>query len=191
MKIAVMITGASGLPLAFRLIEVLLEKGFVPEIVLSSGAVNVAKTEPCKLNGKVPCNIVEELKALGLRPHISMMSKLASSSQAPDVGVVIPCSMKTLALIANGIGSTLPSRVALNILRSGKKLVLVPRETPIGPIELENMLKLAKLGVSIVIPTFAFYSRPKTLSDVIDFIVGKVLDQLGIDHKLYRRYGEV
>ncbi len=188
MRIAVGITGASGLPLAFRLIEVLRDKVQL-EVAISKGALEVAKKEPCKL-GLGPCNLIEELKEIGIEPQISMSSKLASSSNVPDAVVVIPCSMKTLALIANGIAEGLVPRLALNALRSGRKLVVVPRETPIGSIEIENMLKVSRAGAKVVLPSIAFYTFPKTLEDVVDFIVGKVLDVLEMEHNLYPRYGQ-
>ncbi len=188
MRVAVAITGASGLPLAFKLIEVLKERVDL-EVAVSGGAVEVAKREPCRLGGG-PCNLIEELRRMGIEPQLSITSKLASSSNVPDAVVVIPCSMKTLALIANGIAEGLVPRLALNALRTGRELVLVPRETPVGSVELENMLKASRAGAKVVLPSIAFYTYPKTLEDVVNFIVGKVLDVLRIEHNLYPRYGQ-
>ncbi|UXD21495.1 aromatic acid decarboxylase [Ignicoccus pacificus DSM 13166] len=188
MRVAVAITGASGIPLALRTIDVLLNMKINVEVALSKDAIEVSKIEPCFVDPPISCNIVDEIRKRGLSPQISMTSHLASSSRVPDAVVVVPCSMKTLGMIAHGIGSTLPSRLALNAIRMGKKTVLVPRESPVGPLELENMLKLSKIGVHIVLPTLAFYIKPKSISDIIDFIVGKILDVLGIDHNLYQRY---
>ena len=188
MRVAVGITGASGLPLAFKLIEVLKDRVEL-EVAVSRGAVEVAKREPCKLNSG-PCDLIAELREMGVEPQISMSSKLASSSNVPDATVIIPCSMKTLALIANGIAEGLVARLALNTLRSGRDLVLVPRETPVGSLELENMLKASRAGAKVVLPVLAFYTFPKTLEDVVNFIVGKILDVLKIEHDLYPRYGQ-
>jgi len=186
-KIGVGITGASGIPLALRFIDRSLELGLQVEVALSTSAISVAKVEPCDLDLE-SCNLIEEIKKRGLLPHISMTSRLASSSNTPDSVVIIPASMKTISYIAHGIGETLPSRLALNALRLGRPLVVVPRETPLGQAELENLLKLSKMGGKIVTPSIAFYIKPSSVMDLVDFIVGKVFDVLNIKHNSYRRY---
>jgi len=103
--------------------------------------------------------------------------------------VIIPCSMKTLAAVAHGYADNLISRAAENVLRLGKKLVLVPRETPLSLPAIENMRAAKLAGAVILPPVVAYYHRPCTVDDITDFIVGKVLDVLGIEHKLYRRWG--
>jgi len=185
LRLALVITGASGLPLAFKLIEVL--RGVELEAVVTEGAEEVAKREPCTLEDD-GCDLLEELAKRGVRVHKTMSSPLASSSRAPDAVVCIPCSMKTVASAAYGIANTLAVRVILNAIRMRRKVVLVPRETPVGPIELEAMKRLAEAGAAVVLPVLAFYNRPKSLEDAVNFVVGKVLDVLGIENDLYRRY---
>ncbi|MCU0861639.1 MAG: UbiX family flavin prenyltransferase [Methanomassiliicoccales archaeon] len=113
----------------------------------------------------------------------------SSGSFLYDAMVVIPCSESTLGKIANGIADTLITRAAAVCLKEGRRLVLVPRETPVSAVMLENELKLARLGVTIVPANPGFYSRPESVEDLVDFVVGKVLDQLGQGHDLFRRWG--
>lgn len=188
-SVSVAITGSSGVRVALRLLEVIKSLGIeVRGVIVSDGAFNVAFYE-------------EGLSREEFESILSRYSKvytdnqfeapLASSSNQPDAMVIVPASMKTLGLIANGIPATLTSRAALAILRLGRKLVVAPRETPLGVAELYNMLKLARMGVLIVPMTIAFYNKPKTLDDMINFVVGKILDVLGVETKVYRRWGEV
>ena len=186
-RVGVGITGASGIPLALHFIDKSLELGLEIEVALSPSAITVAKVEPCTLDLK-PCDLIKVLRKKGVKVDISMTSKLASSSNVPDAVVIIPASMKTISYIAHGIAETLPSRLALNALRMGRPLVLVPRETPLGSIELENLLKVSKIGAKIVMPIIAFYTKPKSIIDLMNFVVGKVFDILNVGHDLYTRY---
>ena len=120
----------------------------------------------------------------------AIFAPISSGSFKIDACVIVPCSMKTLGSIANGCSDTLVARCADVSIKQKRKLVVVPRETPLSAIHLENMLNLSRLNVSIVVPSVGFYSKPKTIDDCADFVVGKILDELDIEHSLYTRWGE-
>jgi len=184
-RIIIGISGASGSIYGLRTVEVLNDLGYEVHVIVSKSALKVAQKE---LN----INLIDELKRY--TPYIYNQTQIEAAPSSSSFSVtakgmiIIPCSIKTLAEIANGIGSNLISRTALNFIRTKKRLVLVIRETPLGAIELENALKLAKIGVIIMPASPAFYVIPKTIDDMIDFIVGKALDLLGIKHNIYKRW---
>lgn len=184
-RIIIGISGASGSIYGLRTVEVLNDLGYEVHVIVSKSALKVAQKE---LN----INLIDELKRY--TPYIYNQTQIEAAPSSSSFSVtakgmiIIPCSIKTLAEIANGIGSNLISRTALNFIRTKKRLVLVIRETPLGAIELENALKLAKIGVIIMPASPAFYVMPKTIDDMIDFIVGKALDLLGIKHNIYKRW---
>lgn len=180
MKIIVAITGASGIILGQRLLEEL--RGHETHIIISEGAEKVAEYEQGASIAKI-----KKLASRVYDEH-NLSAPIASSSFGIDAMVVIPCSMKTLSGIANGYTDNLITRAAENVLKMGWRLVVVPRDTPLTLAAIENMRKI-KLGGGIVLPAnIAYYFKPKTVDDVTDFIVGKVLDVLGIEHDLYRRW---
>jgi 4-hydroxy-3-polyprenylbenzoate decarboxylase len=115
---------------------------------------------------------------------------VASGSNPADAMVVCPCSMGTLAAIAQGMSDNLIERAADVSIKEGRKLILVPRETPFSVIHLENMLKLARLGVVILPPSPGFYTHPSTIEDMVDFVVARILDQLRVPNSLMPRWGE-
>ncbi len=115
---------------------------------------------------------------------------VASGSNPADAMVVCPCTMGTLAAIAQGLSDNLIERAADVMLKEGRKLVLVPRETPFSAIHLENMLKLARLGAVILPANPGFYHQPETVGDLVDYVVARVLDQVGVPHRLMARWGE-
>ncbi len=186
-RVSVAVTGSSGVRAALRFLETArkLELEIVG-VIVSRGAYKVAFYEEGLSEEDLKAKISSYAPVFG---DEDFSSPLASSSSQPDSMVIIPASMKTIGLIANGIPSTLTSRAALAILRLGRRLVVAPREAPLGVAELRNMLRLARMGAIIVPMTLAFYNKPKTLDDAVDFAVGKIFDALGIDARLYRRWG--
>lgn len=182
MRIIVGITGASGAVYAVRLIEVLKEAGCEIHGVVSEPGWQVLQYE---------CGITKPdmtAKVDFLYDVHNIGACIASGSFRTDAMVVVPCSMRTLGTIANGIADNLLGRAADVMLKEGRKLILVPRETPFNAIHLGNMLKLAQLGVRIVPACPGFYHRPKTLEEVIDMMVGKICDTIGVDHELFTRW---
>jgi 4-hydroxy-3-polyprenylbenzoate decarboxylase len=196
--IAVAFTGASGLPYGMRLVECLLHAGIKVQLLYSQAAQVVAKQE---MDFTLPGRPAEAAAELGARLKAAdgqltvyglqeWFAPLASGSNPPDAYVICPCTMGTLAKIAAGMADDLISRAADVVLKEGRKLILVPRETPFSVIHLENMLRLAKAGAVILPPNPGFYHHPTNLDGVIDFVVARILDQLGVEHTLMARWGE-
>ncbi|ABM79921.1 UbiX family flavin prenyltransferase [Hyperthermus butylicus] len=181
-RVLVAITGASGVIYGARLVAHLAKRGLLEAVIYTPSALIVAREEGIDLE--------KFIKGLGVPAYLStrLDAPYASSSRAPWAMVVAPCSMKTLAALAHGYSDNLVTRAALAVLRLGRKLVLVVRETPLGKAELRNMLLAAENGAIILPAAPAFYTRPRTLSDIVDFVVGKILDVLGIEHSLYQRW---
>ncbi|RLG86408.1 MAG: aromatic acid decarboxylase [Thermoprotei archaeon] len=187
MRIFVGITGASGIVYALRLLKVLHKTSNNIEIytVISKPALIVSEAE-CLPSNKLLDFIKSYSHAVYSGEDLN--APLASSSFIIDMGVVIPCSMKTVSAIAYGISNSLITRASLNLLRLKKPLVLVIRETPIGLIELRSLLRAAEAGAIILPAAPAFYHNPQTIDNLIDFVIGKVLDVLNIKHNLYKRW---
>ncbi|KIE41141.1 UbiX family flavin prenyltransferase [Geobacter anodireducens] len=192
------ITGASGAVYGLCLGRELLAAGCRLTLLISRPGFTVIREE-CGLDwGDWPHETLAALEEyfrpapgmLAYHAEDDLMAPVASGSRAPDAMVVCPCSMGSLARIAAGLSSTLPERCADVTLKEGRPLVLVPRETPLSAIHLENMLKLARLGVRIVPAMPGFYHGPRTLDDLVGFVVGKVLDALQIPHELFTRWGD-
>jgi 4-hydroxy-3-polyprenylbenzoate decarboxylase len=182
MKIVVAITGASGVIYGKRLLEVLSEKNIETHLIISEGAKEIIVSEL-----SLKKDDIERLATHAYQIN-DLSSPLSSGSFITDGMVIVPCSSKTLAGIANGYSDNLILRAAEVTIKQGRKLILVPRETPVSAIQLENMLKLARLGVVILPAMPAFYHDPKSIDDLIDFIVGKILDSLNIEHNLFKRW---
>ena len=181
-KIIVGITGASGAIYSVRLLEVLKSAGCEIHAVVSEPGWQVLEYE---------CNIKREdiaKKVDFLHDVHNIGASIASGSFKTDAMVVVPCSMRTLGGIANGIADNLLGRAADVMLKEGRKLILVPRETPFSAIHLENMLTLSRLGVRIVPACPGFYHRPQDLQSVIDMMVGKICDTIGVEHTLFPRW---
>jgi 4-hydroxy-3-polyprenylbenzoate decarboxylase len=195
-RFVVAMTGASGARIGLRVLEELLKQNEV-HLVISNAAFTILEQETfLKVAGKKHGLIEETLRELYgsrelfLYPDDFLEAPIASGSFKTDAMLVAPCSMKTLSAIANGYASGLVERAADVTIKEGRKLVLAPREVPFSAIHLENMLKLARLGVVIAPPVAAFYYGPQNLDELIDFFAGKLLDSVGVEHGLFRRWKE-
>jgi flavin prenyltransferase len=191
-------TGASGMPYGVRLLECLLKSGVRVHLLYSQVAQIVARQEMDLNLPSRPKDAADFFSArFGTQPDLlqafgreEWFAPVASGSNADKAMVVCPCTMGTLAAIAAGLASTLIERAADVILKESRKLILVPRETPLSAIHLENMLKLARAGAVILPANPGFYHHPKTPDDLVDFVVARILDQLGVAHCLMPRWGE-
>jgi len=183
MKLVVGITGSTGVIYGIKLLEVLKEKNIQTHLILTKWAQKCIAME-------TDYNL-DQVKSLAtiISDETNMAASVSSGTHKIDGMIVIPCSMKTLSSIANGYDETLVARSAGVTLKESRKLVLVTRETPLTAINLENMLKLARLGVIILPPVPGFYTKPKTIDDLVSHTVGKCLDQFDIEHNLYKRWG--
>lgn len=197
--ITLALTGASGMPYAMRLLESLLGAGHTVYLVYSQAAQFVAAQEMgLNLPGKTSEAQRMLVERFRCRPEQLLVfaredwnAPIASGTGAADAMVVCPCTMGALAAIANGLSDNLIERAADVMLKEGRKLILVPRETPFSAIHLENMLKLSRLGAVMLAPNPGFYHLPKSVDDIVDFIVAKLLDQLGVEHQLVEKWGSV
>ncbi|MBN2518177.1 MAG: UbiX family flavin prenyltransferase [Candidatus Altiarchaeota archaeon] len=181
MKIIVGVTGASGVILAKRLLEVLKQRRIETHLVITEEAELIIKHE---LGKDDPSRL-----ATYTHPPQDFYATISSGSFKVDGMVVVPCSMKTVGAIANGISHNLLVRAADVCLKQDRKLVLVPRETPLSLVHLRNLVAVKEAGAIILPPIMAFYPKPKDINDMVDFVVGKILDSLGIDNDMYRRWG--
>jgi 4-hydroxy-3-polyprenylbenzoate decarboxylase len=197
-QVALAITGASGAPYSKRLLEVLLSQGITVHLMISAAGRIVLADE---LDWKLPSRASDVHKQLvaefNCEPDLLQVygeqqwsSPLASGSHRVATMIVCPCTMGSLSSIAVGSSDNLINRAADVMLKENRKLILVPREAPFSAIHLENMLKLARLGVCILPPNPGFYFKPSQLSDIVDFVVARILDQANIEHKLMPRWGE-
>ena len=183
MKLVVGITGSTGVIYGIRLLETLKRLNIETHLVMSEWA------EKCiTMETDHDLNYVKSL-ATQNSDELNMAANVSSGTHKTDGMIVIPCSMKSLSSIANGYDETLVARAAGVTLKESRKLILVARETPLTAINLENMLKLARLGVVIMPPVTEFYTNPTSINAMIDHIVGKCLDQFDIEHDLFTRWG--
>jgi 4-hydroxy-3-polyprenylbenzoate decarboxylase len=193
------VTGASGSPYAVRLLEVLVRAGRTVHLVVSPAAVEVFDREvgrPLLLDRFDPAAFLgpaaDGLDLSLVRYHHvrDFGAGIASGSFRTAGMAVCPCSMGTVAAVAHGLSENLIHRAADVHLKERRKLVLVPRETPLGLVQLRNLVAVAEAG-AVVLPAMpAFYTRPRSLADIVDFVVGRVCDQLGVGHELFPRWGE-
>jgi len=191
-------TGASGMPYGLRLLECLLAADARVYLLYSPAAQVVARQE---LDLTLPTQphaaaafFAERYRArpgqLSVFGREDWLAPIASGSNPSDAMAICPCSMGTAGAIAGGLADNLIERAADVMLKERRTLVLVPRETPLSTIHLENLLKLARAGAVILPPSPGFYAHPATVDDLVDFVVARVLDQLGVVHSLLPRWGE-
>ncbi len=183
MEIVVAISGASGVQYGVRLLQVLKEKDCTVHLVITDSARKILCVET-----DLRSEDVEMMADYAYAPY-DFTAPIASGSHLFDAMVIIPCSMGTLSGVATGSSNTLITRAADVCLKERRKLIIVPRETPLSIIQLKNMVYAADAGAVILPASPAFYSRPENLEDLVDVLVGRVLDILGIKHDLYRRWG--
>lgn len=185
MRLIIAVTGASGVVYGKRLLQVLKTKKIETHLIISKAAEKVIQHELG----------VGKKDFEKLADHVyeadDMTSPLMSGSFKTDGMVIVPCSMKTLSGIVNGFADNLILRAADVALKEKHRLIVVPRETPLNAVHLRNMLAAAELGIFVVPAMPAFYHKPKDIDDLVDFIVGRILDCLGITHELFRRYSGI
>jgi 4-hydroxy-3-polyprenylbenzoate decarboxylase len=181
-EIVVGISGASGAAYAVRLLQVLREKSNIIHLVITDSAAKIIELETDFQ--------LKDVQSLADHVYAScdFTAPFASGSHLYDGMVIIPCSMGTLSAIACGSSDTLITRAADVCLKEKRRLIIVPRETPLGLVQLRNMVAAAQAGAVILPACPAFYSRPRNLDDLVDVLVGRVLDLLGVENDLYRRW---
>ena len=195
MRVFLGVTGASGAPYAARLLQSLAASGCEIGLAASLAGVEVIATELYgdaslprdEVLDRFVGDAAGQVTVYGINDY---KSPYASGSARIDAYVVCPCSMSTVGTLAAGAMANLIHRAASVALKERRKLVLVPRETPLSTIHLENMLRLAQAGAVILPPAPGFYNDPQSIADIVDFVVARVLDQLGVPHALQPRWGE-
>jgi 4-hydroxy-3-polyprenylbenzoate decarboxylase len=191
------VTGASGAVYGMRLLEVLLARGFGVDLILSEAGRLVLREE---MGISLPegadaarAALIDKFNLSGptlcIYDNNYFEASAASGSYRCEGMVIAPCSMGTLAAVAHGLANNLIRRAADVMLKQRRTLILLARETPLSSIHLENMLTLSRVGAVILPPIPAFYQQPKTVADLVDFVTGRVLDVMEVDHSLYRRWG--
>jgi len=183
MNLIIGITGSTGVVYGIRMLEVLKSLKIDTHLIMSEWAQKCISMET-----SYTVNHVKSL-ATNVSDEKNMASSVSSGTHKIDGMIIAPCSMKTLSAIANGYDDTLVARAAGVTIKESRKLILMVRETPLSAIHLENMLKLSKIGVVILPPVTEFYTKPKTIEDIVNHGVGKCLDQFNLEHNLYPRWG--
>jgi 4-hydroxy-3-polyprenylbenzoate decarboxylase len=184
MKLIISITGASGIIYAKHLLKATNELDIETHVIITNNAKTVAKYE---------IGDPEQLEKLATFSYeaFDLEASIASGSFKVDAMVIVPASMKTIGAIASGYCNNLVTRAADVHLKEKRKLIIVPRETPLHTIHLENLVKLSKVGAVILPAMPGYYHNPKTIEDLANFITGKILDQIGIKNTLYKRWDEI
>jgi 4-hydroxy-3-polyprenylbenzoate decarboxylase len=183
-RIVVGITGASGVILGIKLLEFLKKTGIETHLIITEIAKKIIEHET-----DYSVKDVEKL-ADSVHDNKDLFAPIASGSFKIKGMVVIPCSMKTLAGVANGYSDNLLLRVADVCLKERRKIILVAREMPLSQIHIENMERVSRAGGIILPPVLTFYSKPKNINDMVNHVIGKVLDMLDIENDMYKRWGK-
>jgi len=184
MKVIIAISGASGVIYGIRLLQQLKKADHTVELIITAHGKEVIELE-------TDTSVLQlEARADAVYPDDDLTAPPSSGSHLFDAMVICPCSMSTLSKIAMGISDTLIARSAAVCLKERRRFIIVPRETPLSTIYLRNMLTLSESGVIILPPSPAFYHHPETLDNIVDFVVGKTLDSLGVGHTLFPRWGD-
>ncbi len=181
MKVIVAMSGASGAIIGIRLLEVL---GKNAVLIASKNAKDIIEYETSysyEALADVPSKVYD---------NNNLSAEIASGTSKFDAVVIAPCSTSTLSKIACGIGDNLITRVASVALKERRKLIIVPRETPLSPVVLKRMYELSLMGAVIMPPVPAFYLKPKSVDEIVNYLVGKIMDHLGLEHSLYEPYTE-
>ena len=192
------ITGASGTVYGIRLLKYMLGNGIRVYLTITKEGWDIMRDEAGlyweggedEVNSALRKYFGAAEETLRYYHEDNLRASIASGSVHTDGMIIVPSSMKTVASIASGVASNLVGRAADVILKEKRKLVIVPRETPLNSIHLRNLLTLSEMGAHIIPAMPAFYNRPKTIEDIVDFIAGRILDALYIDNSLYRRWGD-
>jgi 4-hydroxy-3-polyprenylbenzoate decarboxylase len=194
MNVFLGITGASGAPYAARLVRALAESGSEVGVCISESGFKVIATE---LYGddslpreEILDRFLDGVDGVAVYAERDYTSPYASGSAKVDGYIICPCSMATAGTIAAGAMANLIHRAASVALKEDRKLILVPRETPLSTIHLENLLRLRRAGAVVLFAAPGFYNSPQTIDDLIEFVVGRCLDQVGIENKLTQRWGQ-
>ncbi|MBI5182670.1 MAG: UbiX family flavin prenyltransferase [Nitrospirae bacterium] len=190
------ITGASGAIYGIRLLEYLADNGHKIYLSVTKEGFSIIKDEigidwegdEAVVNKKLRDYFNTSKDTINYFTEDNFNAPIASGSVKVDGMAVVPCSMKALSAIANGFSSNLIERAADVTLKEKRMLIIVPRETPLNRIHLENMLRLSGMGVYIVPPNSAFYNHPKTVDDMVNFVIGRILDSLNIENDIYKRW---
>ena len=183
-RIVVAITGASGAIYAMRLLKVLLEQPREVHLIISEWGQKVMAHELGYEGNRLEEFAASQPAKLIRHDNGDLFSLPASGSFKHDGMVIVPCSMRTLGAVASGIPASLIERAADVCLKERRPLILVPRETPLSAIHIQNMLRVTEAGAIVLPPSPAFYTQPQSVDDLIDFIVSRILNQLGIEHNL-------
>jgi 4-hydroxy-3-polyprenylbenzoate decarboxylase len=194
MNVFLGITGASGAPYAARLLEALVSADVEVGLCASSAGVEVVATElygdPDLDRDEVLRRFVGDRAGVTVHAPNDWRAPYASGSAKVDAYVICPCSMGTAGTIASGTMSNLIHRAASVAIKEGRKLIVVPRETPLSDIHLENLLRLRRAGAVVLMAAPGFYNAPQSIDDLIEFVVGRCLDQLEIENRLTKRWGQ-